>query len=164
MYQTVDKLRVPVRLALFGCEPMVGEVSLAPHAELHEGPETLLERLNAKTRVLPFHRTDDDAFVLVVRAQVEWLMAGPEVAPQLVRTAHFKHTREEYVRVRLAGGVSVDGVLAFEMPHEFNRVSDFLNGDEDFFPLLSPEGTMLIHKDRVLDVRIRGLATDRRAA
>lgn len=164
MSRHIEKLRVPVRLALLGCAPVEGYLSLATHAELHDGPETLLERLNAKTRVVPFHRAEDDAFLLVVRSQVEWLAAGPEVAPQLVRTAHFQHTREEHVRVRLAGGASFDGILAFEMPHEFNRASDFLNGDEDFFPLQTTQGTLLFHKDRLLDVRIRSLATRRHAA
>jgi len=164
MSRTIEKLRVPVRLALVGCASVEGYVSLAPHAELHDGPETLLERLNAPTRVLPFHRSEDEAFLLVVRAHIEWLMAGPEVAPQLVRTVHHQHTREEHVRVRLLGGATHDGILAFEMPHEFNRVSDFLNGDEDFFPLQTRQGMMLIHKDGVLDVRLRGVGTDRRAA
>ncbi len=164
MSRNIEKLRVPVSLALIGCAPLEGRLSLAPNAELHDGPETLLERLNARIRMLPFHRAEDDAFLLVVRSQVEWLAAGPEVAPQLVRTLHYQHTREEHVRVRLAGGATFDGVLAFEMPHEFNRVSDFLNGDEDFFPLRTARGTLLVHKDRVLDVQIRGLAADRHAA
>jgi hypothetical protein len=164
MSRHIEKLRVPVRLALTGGGPVDGELSLAPNAELHEGPETLLERLNARTRMVPFHRAEDGAFLLVVRTHIEWLMAGPDVAPQLVRAAHYRHTREERVRVRLLGGASFDGVLAFEMPHEFNRVSDFLNGDEDFFPLLTAQGTMLVRKDNVLDVHVRGIATERRAA
>lgn len=164
MSRKIEKLRVPVRLALIGCAPVEGHLSLAPNAELHDGPETLLERLNSPTRVVPFHRAEDDAFLLVVRAHIEWLVAGPEVAPQLVRTVHYQHTREEHVRVRLLGGATHDGVLAFEMPHEFNRASDFLNGDEDYFPLRTSQGVMLIHKDCVLDIRLRGVVVDRRAA
>lgn len=164
MSHRIEKLRVPVRLALVGCAPVDGHVSLAPNAELHEGPETLLERLNAGTRVLPFHRAEDDAILLVTRARVEWLATGPDVAPQLVRTIHYQHTREERVRVRLLGGATHDGILAFEMPHEFNRVSDFLNGDDDFFPLLTRQGILLLNKDAVLDIHLRGAGTNRRAA
>lgn len=164
MSRYVEKLRVPVRLAAIGCEPVEGHLSLSPRAELHEGPETILERLNAPVRVLPFHPAGDEAVLLVVRAHVEWVAAGPQVAPQLVRAAHFQHTREEHVRVRLLGGASLEGILAIEMPHEFNRVSDFMNGDEDFFPLQGPSGTMLLNKARVLDIRVRTSGAMPRAA
>jgi hypothetical protein len=91
-------------------------------------------------------------------------MAGPQVASRLVRNPHFQHTREEYVRVRLVGGRSHEGVLAIEMPHEFNRVSDFLNGEDDFFPLQTTQGAMLINKTCVLDIRVRDAGAMPRAA
>ena len=164
MPRNVEKLRVPVRLAAIGREPMEGHLSLSPHAETHDGPETLCERLNALTRVVPFQRADDDAVLLVTIAHIEWVVAGPQVASQLVRPSHVRHAREDHVRVCLVGGACHEGILAIGTPHGFNRVSDFLNGAEDFFPLQTPLGTMLVNKGRVLDVRVRNAGAMPRAA
>lgn len=154
MPRYVEKIRVPVQLALVGLEPAAGFLSLSPSAELHEGPETLLEKLCAPQRMLPFHRAADDAFTLVCVAQIEWVAASVEVAANLVRPAHFITTREERVRVRTQGGATFEGVLEMEMPHEFNRASDYLNGDEAFFPIACVQGAVLLNKARVLDVRV----------
>lgn len=154
MSRYVQKLRVPVRLALVGGEVLEGHLSLAPRAENHDGPESLLERLNAPTRVVPFHHDADGSVRLVHRTRIEWLAAGPNVASILVRRPLYQHTREEHVRVRLAGGHAFEGVMAFEMPNEFNRLSDFLNEPEEFFPLLTAEGTVLVGKACLVDVRL----------
>lgn len=154
MLRYVQKIRVPVQLALVGLEPAAGFLSLSPSAELHEGPETLLERLNAPGRMLPFHRSADNAFTLVSVDQIEWVVASTEVAPELLRPAHYITTREERVRVRTEGGITFEGILEMEMPHEFNRASDYLNADENFFPLASAQGTVILHKAHVLDVRV----------
>lgn len=154
MHRHVAKIRVPVQLALVGLDPTAGFLSLSPSAERHEGPETLLERLNAPQRVLPFHRACDNAFTLVSIEQVEWVAAGVEVATELVRPGHYITTREERVRVRTQSGATFEGILEMEMPHEFNRASDYLNADEAFFPLASAQGTVLLNKARVLDVRV----------
>jgi len=164
MLRYVEKLRVPVRFALLGDVPVHGQFSLAPQAELHEGPETLLERLNAPQRVLPFHRTVDDTVVLVTRINIAWVEAGDTVDPHLVRPKTYMTTREERVHVRLLGGEAFDGVLAMEMPHEFNRASDYLNGGDEFFPLLAARGTLLINKARVLDVRVSAAPSVPKAA
>ncbi len=160
----IEKIKVPVHIALLGEAAAAGSLSLAPYAEMHEGPETLLERLNTPTRVVPFHRTEDDAILLVNRVAIEWVSAGPEVQPIHVRPPAFMFTREERVRVRLIGGAAFEGVLAMELPQESNRTSDFLNSDEDFFPLTSPRGTLLVNKRRVLEVRVYGASRSVRAA
>lgn len=164
MPRHVEKLRVPVCVALLGELPVDGALSLDLHAELHDGPETLLERLNVAQRVLPFHREGDQAFALVTRAQIRWVMAGPAVAPEWIRPRAFLTTREERVRVRLLGEDAFEGILAMEMPTDFNRASDFLNGPEDFFPLQTDQGTLLLNKAHVLDVCLIAAARIPRAA
>ena len=154
--QFIDKLRVAVRLVLLAEEPTAGSLSLAPHSERHAGPETLLERLNDRVRVLPFERASDDAIMLVTREHIEWVMPGADIEPALVRPPTFAFTREERVRARLLSGAFFDGVLAMEMPHEHNRASDFLNGEDDFFVLTSPSGTVLVNKSRVVDIHVYG--------
>jgi len=164
MPQYIDKLRVPVRLARSGAPPVVGLLSLAPRAELHDGPETLLERLNSPQRVLPFQQPDGELVLLVTRLQIEWVEAGPEVDARLVRPATWMATREELVSVRTARGEVFDGVISMEMPHEFNRASDYLNGPEDFFALQTETATRLVNKQCVVDVLVRASVTLPRAA
>ncbi len=156
MPQYVEKIRVPVRLARSGQPPIAGLISLSPRAELHDGPETLLECLNAAPRVLPFQLADGDSVLLVSREHIDWVESDASIEARLVRPPTFMATREERVRVRTAAGETFEGVIAMEMPHEFNRASDYLNGPEAFFPLRTPTGTRLLNKARVVDVLVRG--------
>jgi hypothetical protein len=164
MSRYIEKIRVPVRLARIGAPPEPGFLSLSPQAELHEGPETLLERLNAEAHVVPFQLPESDAVLLVMSRHIEWVDAGATVDSRLVRRVSFRPTREEEVVVRLAGGESFEGVLAIEMPDELNRASDYLNGDESFFPLRMPGGTRLVNKQRVVDVLVRSSLPQRHVA
>lgn len=164
MPQYIEKIRVPVVVARVGVPPVAGRLSVLPLAELHEGPETLLELLNAPARVLPLELDGDEGVLLLARARIEWVEPGAGVDARFVRPATWMTTREENVCVRLAGGEQLEGVLAMEMPHEFNRASDYLNTDEDFFPLRTDAGTRLIHKARVVDVLVRGTVAVPRVA
>ena len=164
MPRFIEKIRVPVRLARIGAPPWVGCLSLMPLAELHEGPETLLERLNASARILPLELGDDEGVLLVTRLHIQWVEAGPEVEERLVRVAPYMATREEHVRLSMTGGESFEGILAMEMPNEFNRASDFLNGPDDFFALRTATGTRLVHKACVVDVQVRNALAAPRAA
>ena len=154
MHRYVEKLRVPVQVALRGEDPVEGFLSLAPQAELHDGPETILERLNETVRMVPFHRADTGAVILFTRRQIDYVVASSDVHAELIRPATFMTTGEERLRVRLLGGAAFEGMLHMEQPEEFNRASDYLNGLEDFFPLDANDGTLLINKWRVLDVRV----------
>lgn len=150
----VEKLRVPVRVVLLGEPAVAGFVSLAPRAEYHDGPETLLERLNDPTRIVPFQRAADGAVLLLTRLHVDWIEADADVARALLQPPTYRLTREEHVCVRLIGGAQIDGILPMELPQELNRASDFMNGAEDFFPLVAKRGTRLVNKLRVIDTRV----------
>jgi hypothetical protein len=164
MPQYVQKIRVPVVLARAGAPPLAGLVSLFPQAELHDGPETLLECLDAPARVLPFQLAGGEAVLLVTRAHVVWVEPDASVDPRLVRPAPWMATHEELVQVRLAGGETLEGIISMEMPHEFNRPSDYLNGEDGFFPLRMRSGTRLLNKACVVDVRVRAARSVPKAA
>lgn len=154
MPEYIPKLRVPVTLAQSGKPPTDGYLSLAAHSALFPGPETLFERLNSAERVIPFHRAEDGAVLLVSRLEVEWVMAGAGVQdPQVYPPPHFP-TAEERVRVRLKGGSTFEGMLHIELPEQLNRASDFLNGPEDFFPLITGRGLKLINKAQMIEVLV----------
>jgi len=149
MAQYVEKIRVPVRVSQPGCAPVDGYLSLGPQAEFHPGPETILERLNAPDRVVPFQRGDDEQILLLNRRDIEWVAADPAVSSTLVCPPNYTVTAEEDVRLRLMGGGVLEGRVQMELPEEMNRASDFMNGREDFFPLLTPFGVLIVNKQRV---------------
>ena len=152
MPEYVDKLRVSVRISRAGEPAVEGTLSLSPHSAVHAGPETLLELLDPQAGFLPFERAADDAVLLLSRPDIQWVMAGPEVDPEIVRPPTFRFTREERVRVCLRDGDQLDGVIQMELPETLNRVSDYLNGTERFFPLTTRRGTYLIHKAAVREI------------
>jgi len=150
MPEYIPKLRTGVVVGLAGEEPLEGAVSLSPQAEFHLGPETLLERLNHRDRVVPFQRRSDGAILLVSRAEIEWVEAGRGVDQELICPRGYQVTREERVLVRFTSGHEIEGLLQMELPETLNRASDFLNGTEDFFPLVTRKGIVIVNKHRVL--------------
>jgi len=149
----VEKIRVAVRIPQSGLEPARGLIALAPLAELHAGPETLLERLNARDRWLPFER-EDGVVLLLARHELAWVAPARDVERSLVCPRTWRVTREERVCLRLDGGEELEGLLQMELPEFANRASDFLNGDEDYFTLLTDHGIVLVNKRSVRTVRL----------
>lgn len=154
MQQFVEKIRVPVRVHQAGAEKLQGWFALGPLARFHDGPETLLELLNTPGRVLPFVREPDEAVLLLNRLAILWVEAGADVEPDWIRPRSFSITREERVQVRFEDGRRIEGLLQMELPEDMNRASDYLNAAEDFFPLVTPGATAIIHKARVSGVRL----------
>jgi hypothetical protein len=152
MPEYIEKLRVTVRVSRGGEPAVEGIFSLSPHSARHAGPESLLELLDPPAGFLPFERIADEAVLLLSRPDITWVMAGTEVDPELVRPRTFRFTREERVRVCLRGGESLDGLIQMELPESLNRVSDYLNGPERFFPLATRQGTFLVNKAAVREV------------
>ncbi|TMQ63496.1 MAG: hypothetical protein E6K78_10560 [Candidatus Eisenbacteria bacterium] len=154
MPEFISKLRVAVRIRQTGEEPVDGFLLLLPQAEFHRGPETILERLNATDRLIPFVRRSDGATLLVGRPELEWVAAARTVAAGLVlQQSHFV-THEERVAVRFRSGEEMEGLIQMELPEMLNRASDFLNGSDDFFALLTSAGTFLVNKGQVLHTRL----------
>ena len=154
MPEYVDKLRVTVRVSRSGEPPVEGTLSLLPHSAHHAGPETLLELLDPSAGFLPFERSTDNAVLLLSRPDIQWVMAGLEVDPELIRPPAYRFTRQERVWVSLRDGDVLDGVIQMELPENINRVSDYLNGPERFFPLATRQGTFLVHKAAVREVSL----------
>lgn len=150
----IEKLRVQARVARSEQESADGFFSVTPISPFRAGPETILDVLNSDRRVIPFLRSDDEATLLLTRAAIDWVDVGPEVALELVRPRNYRVTREERVELVLGNGTRLGGLIQMELPEESNRTSDFLNGEEDFFPLLSQGRTLLVNKSKVREVRV----------
>jgi hypothetical protein len=154
MPHLIQKLRTPVRIALPSQEPADGYLSLQTLSPNRGGPETILDLLNSEQRVVPFIRARDEAVLMLTRQNLLWVEADGGLDPELVCPRNYHVTHEERVRVRLEDGTLIDGVIQMELPEELNRASDFLNGDGDFYPLITRDGTVLINKARVLDMQV----------
>lgn len=146
------KYRMPVQLSVAGGPEVAGWVSLSRRSEFRSGPQTLLERLNERVRVLPV--VEGELTHLVSRALIEWAEPGSEVEVGLVGPAPFAVTKEEHARVRLRSGHVLEGTIAMEMPAGYNRTSDFINGEDDFFALRCGTRSLLVNKRRVRDIRL----------
>ena len=154
MANFVEKIRVPVRVHQPGLENVRGFFALSPQAQYHDGPETLLELLNSPMRVVPFIRGADEAVLLLTRASIECVEADADLDPAWIRSRAFLVTREERIQVRFDNGRRIEGLLQMELPEDLNRASDYINGPDDFFPLVTPGTTVLINKVRVSGVRL----------
>lgn len=154
MPRYVEKLRVAVRVWLPHEPPMDGTFALGPQAEFHPGPETLLERVNVRDRVIPFQREKDAAVLLINRLDIEWVEPGRGVPEKLVWPPAWQITREERVHVRTSGGRDLSGRILIELPEDLNRASDFLNTPDDFFALVTTDGVRLVNKCRLVSTRV----------
>lgn len=150
----VTKVRVPVRIARALETPLDGVLCLSPSSAVRPGPETILERLNAGDRVVPVEGLSGGDMRLVARLDVEWVAPNPGVDYRLIGPTTFRVTHQERVLVRLRGGDSFEGVIQMELPEGYNRVSDFLNGAEDFFPLATAQGVLIVNKHAVREVTL----------
>jgi hypothetical protein len=145
------RYRLPVTLSVADGPPVAGWLSLSKRPDMNERPQTLLERLNEPVSVVPV--THGDVTHLVNRTLIEWAEPGPGVeAVHIGPPANV--TREEYASVWLRSGRKLDGVIAMEMPDGYNRTSDFINSQDEFFILRCRDRTLLVNKRRVRELRI----------
>jgi hypothetical protein len=145
------KYRLPVTLSVADGPPVAGWLSLSRRTDASQGPQTLLERLNEPVSVLPV--VHGDVTHLVNRMLIEWAEPAPGVDAALIGPPSVV-TREEYASVWVRSGRKLDGIIGMEMPEGFNRTSDFINSEDEFFILRCRDRTLLVNKRRVRELRI----------
>lgn len=148
----VEKQRVGVDIATTSGATLSGWMAVSPVAAFHDGPETLLDRLNSGDRVFPLEGAE--GVLLVNPLDVERVRPDDDTAPELIRPESYGPAREERIRVIFRSGAELEGIVRFELPVGLNRVSDYLNGPEDFYPLDTPEGVWIVHKRLVCSTRL----------
>lgn len=149
MNKHIEKKRATVRVCLAGGDDLDGFFMLAPRAEHRDGAETILELLNSGKRVIPLILSDDDSVFLVTRTRIDWVAAGPGVDPGLVCPPTYLVSREERVEIQFGDGRAIEGMVQMEVEDGFARVSDFLNLADDFFPMETRFGTVVVNKNRM---------------
>jgi hypothetical protein len=150
----IEKLLLPARVVMPGLEELAGAFALSAASPCRVGPESLLELLNTPARVLPVIRDSDEAVLLVTRLAIDWVEVAAGVDPAWIRPPAYMVTREELVEVRMVNGRRVEGRMTMELPDHLNRISDFLNLPDEFFPLVTRTATLLINKAHVAGARL----------
>jgi len=144
------ELSIPMQLtrATFWTEDQAtfeGTLFLHLSAESHDGPETVLDRLNTPNRFMVLGVADDGPVVILNKAQIIRvdlpIEVGRKEAGEAIPVADV-----ESVRVRLINGEQLDGTIRVEGPVGRQRLSDFLNMPDAFLPLQGSAHLHLLQK------------------
>lgn len=154
MARNVRKMRVLLRMAQSGQSPIDGTVFLGSRSAVGGSAGTLSELLNRGDRFIPFHRNEDGSTLLVARSRLQWVACEADADPALVLPPDTGILREELVLVRFLDGSEARGLLLMALPNEQSRASDFMNSGDDFFPLSTPAGLLLVNKNAVVDALV----------
>jgi hypothetical protein len=122
-----------------------GSLSLHLNAETHPGAETVLDRLNGPNLFLPLRVPGDLPVVFLNKIQIVRVDApyegGTPVDPE-----HEAETNTQAIKVQLINGEQLQGTVRIDGPSGRRRLSDFLNAQPSFLPLVGPERLHLLHK------------------
>ena len=120
-------------------------LSLHLNAETHQGTETVLDRLNDPNLFLPLRIPGDLPVVFlnksqIVRVDVPHGVEAPADPEQMVET------NIQPIKVQLINDVQLQGTVRIDGPSGRRRLSDFLNTQPAFLPLVGPELLHLLQK------------------
>lgn len=120
-------------------------LSLHLNAENHQGAETVLDRLNDPNLFLPLRVSGDLSVVFLNKIQIVRVdISHEEAAP--VDPEHVAESNIQPIQVRLINGEQLQGTVRIDGPRGRRRLSDFLNTQPAFLPLVGPELLHLLHK------------------
>jgi hypothetical protein len=120
-------------------------LSLHLNAEMHEGNETVLDRLNDPNLFLPLRVSGDLPVVFLNKIQIVRVDA-PHEGGAPVDPEHEAETNTQPIKVQLINGMQLQGTVRIDGPRGRRRLSDFLNTQPAFLPLVGPELLHLLHK------------------
>lgn len=143
-------LAVPVRSATFSFRTVdgvtfEGTLSLHLNAEKHQGSETVLDRLNDPNLFLPLRVPGDHPVVFLNKIRIVRVDVSHEEGGT-VDPEHADETNIQPIKVRLIDGEQLEGIVRIDGPSGRRRLSDFLNDQSAFLPLVGPEMLHLLHK------------------
>ena len=141
----IPKRRVPICYWSADHGAAEGQIflDLDPSGSRHQ---TLLSRLNSRSRFLPVATGEEGRIELVNRGRLLRLVPGPDVLQSDVFTRGFTPTREEEAEVWLTDGSSVAGRVWMPLERPTQRISDFMNQrGREFFVVLRGREVHLVN-------------------
>jgi len=144
-----NDLRVEKRqeqVCLFMADGLVLEatVFLAKYAMHHTGEQTVLDLLLEDDPFLPAKAADGE-FHLVRKGMISHLRCRVDLDPALEYT-------ERNVKISFLGGELLQGFVKMDLPTHAARLTDYINGGSEFFPLFSGEHSYLVNRSLVRDL------------
>jgi CheY-like chemotaxis protein len=122
-----------------------GTLSLHLNAETHQGPETVLDRLNDPNLFLTLRVPGDVPVVFLNKIQIVRVDVPPEEGTY-VDPEHVAEANIQPIKVQLINGEQLQGTVRIEGPAGRRRLSDFLNIQPAFLTLVGPERLHLLQK------------------
>lgn len=150
----IPKRRIPVTLWSDHLPGVQGVVFLDLDAAGNRH-QTVLEKLNESSRFVPAAVGPEGRIHLFNKHRVSRVTTGRQVIQSDVFARGFLPWREDEAVVRLNDGTTLSGRIWMPLQRETQRISDFLNQHGwEFFPLLTPIATHLVHTAAVVDVEL----------
>lgn len=143
------KQRIPVRVAQSGHDPLDGFFFLAMETKDLLQPGTIFEILNSSNGVIPFSLKTDGSVIMLTRLNVDWVMADHHVSPNLILPNDYVATKVEPAELYFMNGTTIEGIIEMDAAAGHQRTSDFLNGHDAFYPMLTRLGMLLVNKASV---------------
>lgn len=144
-----NDLRVEKRqeqVSLFMADGLVLEatVFLAHYAMLHSGEQTVLDLLLEEDPFLPAKASNGD-FHLIKKGMISHIRCEVELDPVLEYT-------DREVKISFLGGEVLQGTIKMDLPAHSARLTDYINGGTEFFPLFSGKLSYLVNRSLVRDL------------
>ena len=153
MHVRVPTRAIPVDLRLRSGAKLHVTLHLTEAVHGHEGGETMSDFLEAERHFLPVH-DDDGKLLLLNRDGVVYLRVMRE-APVVTQRASGGFAAVDVVRVQLPftdEDAAIVGVLANDLSPEDSRVSDIVNGPEQFLAIEDDRGIVFLQKHLVVSL------------
>lgn len=134
------------RVSLFMADGLNIEatVFLAQYAMHHSGEQNVLDLLLEDDPFLPAKSIDGE-FHLVRKGMISHVLCPVVLEQGLEYT-----TRQ--VKISFLGGESLQGEVRMDLPAHFARLTDYINGGDEFFPLFSGEYAYLVNRSLIRDL------------
>jgi len=144
-----NDLRVEKRqeqVSLFMADGVVLEatVFLAQYAMHHSGGQRVIDLLLEDDPFLPAKAASGD-FHLVRKGMISHLRCQVKLEEDLVYV-------ERQVKISFPGGEVLQGVVKMDLPESSARLTDYINGGNEFFPLFSGDNAYLVNRSMVRDL------------
>jgi hypothetical protein len=136
----------PEQVSLFMADGYVLEatVFLAQYAMNHSGEQNVLDLLLEADPFLPA-KADNGEFHLVRKGMIGHIRCEVHLEQDLEYV-------ERTVKVSFPGGEILQGLVKMDMPAHSARLTDYINGGNEFFPLFSGEHAHLVNRNLVRDL------------
>lgn len=145
----VPKFQVPAEVLLVGQEPMRISLHFSEHNERRTGRERPSDLLNGNKTFLPVRAEEGDMGLIRREAVMVLTVDAREEAEDVDGDSAPEGARRQRIRVYLEGAREVEGVVTYLRPAGQQRLQDFLNSSEQFFPLRDGDAVHLVNKHRI---------------